>query len=279
MLGKRWLHLLGSCGLALMLCIQAGCLQMLHPLDPLPPEEVRDILQVPVACKNGVYIFLLHGIDPFDIANFAGVRDYVQSLGYIKTYYGQPYYASYFEKEILALREREPNARIVLVGFSYGAGLVRDIACGVGERGIDIDLLVYVDGVEMDGRPLVKPTNVRKVVNILAYNRRDKHNVAEAENIRYNDVWHYGTVTHPQTLRMLVRELGEVALRFPVVTEAPPVVPGVIVPTPEMLPQPKQASKLGEWDFLLPDGKSGGVAGSKPMTAALGLGPATLGQK
>ena len=51
------------------------------------------------------------------------------------------------------------------------------------------------------------------------------------------------------------------------------------VPTPEMLPQPKQASKLGEWDFLLPDGKSGGVAGSKPMTAALGLGPATLGQK
>ena len=192
MLAKRWLYRLGTCGLAFALTMQAGCLQFLHPVDPLPKEEVQDNAQIPTPCKNGVYIFLLQGVDPLDAANMSGVRDYLQTLGYIKTYYGQPFHAFYYEKEIVELRKREPNARIVVLGFSYGAGLVRDIACAVGTHGIDIDLLVYVDGVEWNDRPLVRPKNVRKVVNILAYNRRDKHNIAEAENLRYNDVWHFG---------------------------------------------------------------------------------------
>ncbi len=279
MLGKRLLSRVGSCGLAFMLCMQAGCLQMFHPVDPLPPEEVRDLLQVPTACKNGVYVFFLQGIDPLDLSNLKGLHDYVRSLGYIKTYFGLPFHAFYFEKEILAIRKREPNARIVLVGFSYGAGLIRDLACGLGKHGIDVDLLVYIDGVEVDSRPLIRPKNVGKVVNILANNRGDELFVCEAENVRYDDVYHFGTVTHPKTLRMLVRELGEVALRFPVVTDAPPVVPGVIVPTPQMLPAPKPTTKRGEWDFLQPDGNAGVVTGSKPTTAAFGMPPATLGQK
>ena len=279
MLGKRRLHLLGSCGLAVLFCTQAGCLQMFHPVAPLPPEEVRDLLQVPAACKNGVYVFFLQGIDPLDLSNLGGLHDYVRSLGYIKTYFGVPFHAFHYEKEILAIREREPNARIVLIGFSYGAGLIRDLACGLGKRGIDVDLVVYIDGVEVDDRPLIRPKNVGKVVNILASNRGDDLLVGEAENVRYDDVYHFGTVTHQKTLRMLVRELAQVALRFPVVTEAPPVLPGVIVPTPEILPAPKPTAKRGEWDFLRPDGKSGGVAGSKPTATALGLGPSTLGQK
>lgn len=289
--GKRRLYRLGLCGLALATGIQAGCLQYFHPIDPLPADEVRDTSQVPTGCKNGVYVFLLHGIDPFDLANFEGVHDYVQSLGYIKTYLGQPFHAFYYEKEIVAIRKRDPNARFVLMGFSYGAGLVRDLACSVGKLGIDIDLIVYVDGVELDAHPLVKPTNVRKVVNILAYIRRDQPDIAGAENMRYDDVWHFGTVTHPKTLRMLVRELGEVALRVPVIADAPPPAPGVIVPAPEMLPAPrmlpapevlpapKPNAKRGEWDFLKPDGHAIGAAGAKPIADAIHAEPASLEQK
>jgi hypothetical protein len=279
MLRKRLLYRLGLCGLALVLGLQAGCLQYFHPIDPLPAEEVRDNFEVPIGCKNGVYIFFLHGVDPLDLANFEGVRDYVQSLGYIKTYYGQPFHAFYYEKEIVAIRKRDPNARFVVMGFSYGAGLVGDLACSLGKQGIDIDLLVYVDGVRLEARPLSRPANVLEVVNILGHDRSDEQEIAGAKNMRYNDVWHFGTVTHPQTLRMLVRELSEVALRVPVITDAPPPVPGVIVPAPEMLPAPKPNAKRGEWDFLKPDGHTVGVPGTKPIVDAIHMEPASIKQK
>jgi pimeloyl-ACP methyl ester carboxylesterase len=301
MFGKRRLYRLGLCGLAFAMSMQAGCLQYLHPVDPLPVEEVRDNFQVPTACKNGVYVFLLHGIDPFDLANLEGLRDYVQSLGYIKTYYGQPFHAFYCATEIVAIRKRDPNARFVVIGFSYGAGLVRDLACSVGKLGIGIDLLVYLDGVPLDARPLGRPANARKVVNILAFARRDQYKIVGAENLRYDDAWHYGTVTHPKTLRMLVRELAEVALRVPVITDAPPPVPGVpapqvlpapkelsapqVLPAPKELPAPKQLpppkpnAKRGGWDFLEPDGHARSAQGAKPHDDAFNMEPSSIEQK
>ena len=279
MLGKRWLYRLGSCGLALVLTMQMGCLQFVYPVDPLPLEEVREQLELPAACKNKVYVFFLHGIDPFDLANLEGVNEYVRSIGYIKTYYGQPFHVFQYEKEIVALRKREPNARIVLVGFSYGAGLICDLACSLGKQQIDIDLAVYIDCVRLEGRPLIRPDNVVKVVNILAADRQHRSEVEQAENLHYNDVRHFGTVTHRNTLRMLVRELGEVALRVPVITHSPTPIPGEIVPAPQMLPAPKLNSKRGEWDFLQPDGNAQGMAGGKPIDDAIHMEPASMVQK
>ena len=172
MLEKRRLSRLGLCGLALAMGVETGCLQFMNPVEPLPKEEVRDQFEIPVACKNGVYVFFLQGVDPFELSNLGGVHDYVRSLGYIKTYYGQPYHKSYYEKEIAAIHERDPKARFVLIGFSYGAGLIRDLACDLEKQSIDIDLVVYIDGVEVGCQPLIRPSNVCKVVNTSKRPRR-----------------------------------------------------------------------------------------------------------
>ena len=274
MLGKRRLYRLGSCGLALLLGMQVGCLRFCHPVDPLPPEEVRDTFALPIGCKNRVYVFLLDGVDPLDTANMAGLQDYLHSLGYIKTYYGQPFHAFHYAKEIAAIHQREPNARFVAVGFSYGAGLVRDLTRDLGKKGIEIDLLVYVDGARLSDTPLDRSPNVRKVVNILAFDRHEDYEIAEAENLRYDDVWHFGTVTHPDTLRMLVRELAAVALRVPLTTYIPAAPPakGVLPaprPAPELLPPPTPNVKRDGWDYLRPDSFSSGEPGAKPVLDAI----------
>ena len=274
MIGKRRHYRLGLFALAIAMGTQAGCLRFCHPVDPLPADEVRDTFELPTGCKDRVYVFLLHGVDPPDTANMAGLQEYLHSLGYIKTYYGQPFHAFYYEKEIVAIRKREPNARFVLMGFSYGAGLVRDLARDLGKCGIGVDLLVYIDGGRLSTTPLDRPANVSKVVNILAFDRDEDCEIAGAENRRYDDVWHFGTVTHPDTLRMLVRELAQVALRVPLTTHLPSAPPanGVLPaprPAPELLPPPTPNVKGDGWDFIRPDGFSSGALRSKPIDDAI----------
>ena len=274
----RMRTLLATWGLSLALVSQVGCLRCCHPVYPPPKEELLPYQDVAQCQKNKVHVFFVHGLDPLDLSNYEGLHDYVQSLGYIKTYYGWTYHAFLFEKELRALHQDEPDARIVLVGFSYGGGLIRDMACSVRAAGIPIDLVVYIDGVEWKGRPLHRPANVARVVNILSSPRSDESMVKEGENHRYDDAWHFGTVTHPQTLRLMARELADVARRVPIVQHLPPaeVKPGQPAPKAD-LPPPTEVpkGKPDEWGFLRPDDLAQGVLGSKPLPDAFATMPAT----
>ena len=86
-----------------------------------------------------------------------------------------------------------------------------------------------------------------RVINVLAFDRNAESNIPTAENHVVEDVWHFGTPTHPQTLRLLGQELGVIAARVPfvqmgVAREGPPVT------------APPQPRKDGEpWGFLRPD--------------------------
>src|SRR5262245_25855265 len=116
----RWVLL---CGL---LASASGCLSFCHPVsqcwkDIGPPP-------VPRCCQSHVYIFFATGLDPLDCANLMGVVDYCHSLGYNATYYGQLWHFPRFEDEIHLIYHEDPDARIVLVGFSFGANSVRTVA-------------------------------------------------------------------------------------------------------------------------------------------------------
>ena len=131
---------------ALTLLGQAGCLSFCHPIEPVTSEKVAICKEIPQSCRSHVYVFFIHGMDPLDFANLSGVRDYVQSLGFIKTYYGQLYHTIYFTDEMREIHKRDPEARFALVGFSFGANMVRDVANAVRPDGVDIDLIVYLGG-------------------------------------------------------------------------------------------------------------------------------------
>ena len=190
----------------------SGCMPFLHRAEPPSVERVVACKTAPAENRDRVHIFMIHGVDPFDWANMAGVRDYLHGLGFGKTYYGQMYHTARFEKELRRIHCEDPEARFVLIGFSFGANLVRMMANHAQEEGIPIDLLVYLGGNTLKNEPRDQPENVAKIINILAagciWNGAW---MDRAENIHVTDVFHFGSPAHPVTLEVLAREMAIVA--------------------------------------------------------------------
>jgi hypothetical protein len=230
-----------------------GCLSYLHPVDPPPPELSGLCRSVPKNSRDHVYVFLVHGMDPFNFANLSGVRDYVQSLGFNKTYYGQLYHTFQFDKQIRQIRNEDPDAHFVLIGFSFGANMVRDLAQWAKDDGISIDLLVYLGGNTLENRPEDKPGNVKQIVNILASGCIwNGAKMDGAINLHETNVWHFGSPTHKQTLEVLSEQLARVAEAIPSKPDDPSMLP---VPHDEPSPRAMMShvsAKPVEGDCLRP---------------------------
>jgi hypothetical protein len=148
----------------------AGLGTLLHPIQE--PETVAH----PTCChgpaeacgKEHVYIFGVNGLNPFCLGNFNGMLRYFRSQGYPNTYFGQLYTSYWFASEIRKIRHEDPEARIVLIGFSWGANYVQAIASNLNEDHTPVDLLVYLVGDLVWNTPGSKPHNVRRIVNIRA---------------------------------------------------------------------------------------------------------------
>ncbi|HXG08438.1 MAG TPA: hypothetical protein VNK04_01485 [Gemmataceae bacterium] len=242
----RWLVAAG-------LASASGCFHV-HAIAPPGPEWVEPCQSIPLSGRNHVYIFFVHGLDPLDCANLKGVCEFVQRLGFNKTYYGQLYHTGHFRNEIRRIHQEDPDARFVLIGFSFGANQVRSIAQAVKPDGITIDLLVYLSGNTLKNIPRDRPENACRIINILAEGCIWNGAMLEgAENFQVNKVWHYGSPTHYYTLDTLARELAAVAATVPVVLPPEPH----LEPDPEAAPTPRPLTRppdspRDEWDFLKP---------------------------
>jgi hypothetical protein len=250
--------MLGSWLIVAALASASGCfhLQAFQAADAACVEACHVL---PQCARSHVYIFLVNGVDPINCANLTGMRDYLQSLGFIKTYYGQLYHTHYYTKEIRRLHCEDPDARFVLIGFSCGATTVRIIAQSVKHDGISIDLLVYVSGACLKNAPRDYPENVHRVINIQADSCIGyTPSLNGAENTRLCKVGHFAAPSHHFTQETLVRELTAIAGTVPV----PPlqVVPPTeeeVPPTPRPLGKPAE-SRSDDWDFLKPSSHLGG---------------------
>jgi hypothetical protein len=255
----RWRRGVAACLLALFPFTFAGCLCYLHPV-PLPPLAYTQACHVvPKCARDHVYIFFIHGMDPLDYANLTGVRDYVQQLGFHKTYYGQMYHTPYFDHEIRRIHREDPEAHFVLLGFSFGTNFARSIVQSVKDEGIHIDLLVYCGANTLHNNEWDQPKNAGRILNILAWGFIwNGDTMSEAENINVPDVWHFGSPSHPKTLEWLAKELAVVAASVPFVEPAEPVISAEPSGTaePETAPTPRpvtpETAERDEWDFLKP---------------------------
>jgi hypothetical protein len=255
----RWRRRLTACLLAVGVLGFSGCLCYLHPIAPAPLAYTQACHVAPKCARDHVYVFFVHGMDPFDYANMTGVRDYVQELGFHKTFYGQLYHTPHFEREIRRIHHEDPDAHFVLLGFSFGTNMVRSIAQAVKEDGIHIDLLVYCGGNTLHDTERDQPSNAGRILNILAWGFIwNGDTMSQAENINVTDVWHFGSPSHPTTLEWLARELAVVSAAVPVVEPPDPGVPAGPAgsETPEMAPTPRPVTpataERDEWDYLKP---------------------------
>ena len=250
----RWRRGLGTLWLAAGLAATSGCLSFVHPIDPACPELAEPCRMLPKCARDHVHILFVHGMDPADCANLTGVRDYVQSLGFQKTYFGQLYHVWQFKKLVCEIYKQDHDARFVLVGFSFGANVVRDVALAAKEEGIQIDLLVYLGGNTLKNTPKDQPENVKRIVNILAQGCIwNGDTLDRAENVQVRGRWHFGSPSHPYTLQVLAQDLAEIASSVPIPVPDPPQMPpsDEPAPTPRKIESRKPASR-DEWDFLKP---------------------------
>lgn len=267
----RWRRLLGQGLLALGLAGGAGCINCLHPVRPPRPEVIEPCQVLPKACRSQVYVFFVNGLDPLNKDNLTGVRDYVQALGFIKTYYGQIYHVFWFDDEIRRLHQEVPDARFVLVGYGRGANMVRSMAHTLQADDVPIDVLMYLGGESMKPGPCHPPENVHRVINIMACGAgQGCHDLGDSgagvETICVTDVGQAGLPTHPETLDILTRELMAVAATVPVVMPKEEPLPPQLeeAPTPRPV-QPQSSKQRDEWDFLKPVSQLK-MPGSEPAT-------------
>ncbi|MGE3808661.1 MAG: hypothetical protein AB7K24_28685 [Gemmataceae bacterium] len=230
-----------------------GCLPCQYSACAIP-NVVESCQSLPPAARGKVYVFLVNGYDPTNCANFRTLKNYLVDLGFLKTYYGQFFYTHWYTSEIRRIHECEPDAHFVLIGYSLGADAVRKVACSVAHDGINIDLLVYVDGVTVFNNEKAVPGNVQRVVNFYSDGCifvGEELDVAENHHI--GGVKHYGLPTHELTLATLGYELMQVAANVEFIMPVQPVMPMLDegAPTPRPV-APRSMQPRDAWDYMKP---------------------------
>lgn len=188
-----------------------GIGHLIHPLEEPDPRRYQPVC--PEHCrKDHVYIFAVNGLNPLCLGNFNGMCGYLREQGFEHTYFAQPYTAFWFPDEIREIRDRDPEAKIVLIGFSWGANSVRSMAHRLADDGIRVDLLIYLVGDTIWNTPYSRPPNVCRIVNvrgeglILLGGLCDGADLDGARNERI-DCRHILAPSRRETLELMMEEL------------------------------------------------------------------------
>ncbi len=213
----------------------------LHPVDT-DASEAPALAQPTIAeQREHVHIFMLNGLDPLYLGNLNGLAGHLQALGFEHTRVYRLFQTRRLNRDIRAVRQMHPDARIVLLGFSLGANAARDVAHDLNRDGIRIDTLVYMGGDSIDNTSYSRPDNVGKVINItghglifygydLVMNGAD---IDGAANLRV-DARHILIPSRRETVALLSKEVVNLAQQ-PLVVAAPPAANPV---TPVAAPMP-----------------------------------------
>ncbi len=243
--------------LAILWLMGASCVSGCMPGNylsstPTPHGEIAVACQTLPACqRNRVHVFFVNGLDPQHLGKLWVTCDYVRRLGFEHTYLGEMYSIFGFEEKIRTIHHDQPDALFVLVGFSFGANLVKVMAQDLKEDGIKIDLLVYLAGDTLENTPEYRPDNVHRIVNVTAKGCVwyfgglvcDGVDIDGADNLRLKEAEHFDVPSHLKTLALLTPRLGEVAVR----AGPPPLAPALPSTAPTLPPPrkvPPDAEKL-----------------------------------
>jgi hypothetical protein len=191
---------------------------VVHPIAPVRDELAAAARCLPACARCHVHVFLLNGLDPIRLGNLEGLADSVRCLGFENVYYGELWDGHRTAREVRRVRCQDPEARIVLLGYSFGANLVRWVTHDVARDGIKIDLLIYLVGdTVFDGTRSV-PENACRVINIrawgfvlLAGGLINGQDLTGAENVHLPWVRHLCVPMQPAVQQLLAKEVVAMA--------------------------------------------------------------------
>jgi hypothetical protein len=225
-----------------VLPVLAGCGHSYH--KPCDEPLWRPADGVPDENKARVYVFLFDDYNPFAAGHLADVRDYLHELHFGKTYYGWSHHLDDFQIELGVVTAEHPNARIAVIGYGHGATAARKLAAFASTVGTPVDVVIYLepDGLDpAEGDPAISTVMVRGA------------DLEPAEMDTFVGRWlHKGVVpTHPETLKIIEREVTLLGLMLPPPLCPPPAPVFLVPPMPaprDTVPGPKALPP--EWKFL-----------------------------
>jgi hypothetical protein len=234
---RTWGGMIGLAATAVVASGLSGCYGLLHPLQcERPPAPVA--CTGPANCHDHFYTYAINGLDPMCFGNLCGLCDYVRDLGFPHTKMVQFWNTEDCHQEILAIRQKDPEARFALWGYSLGANYVRKLANELNDDGVPVELLIYIGGDTVRDGPTTRPPNVHKIVNImgdgLIFLGRNIYCYGEdiegAENYRHKFVRHICIPSRKHSIEMVEAATIE-ACDHPVPNTMPAVPPESPHPT------------------------------------------------
>lgn len=204
---------------------------LLHPVPQPRAEIVSQYKTLPIEDRNHVHLFLVNGIDPGNVCNFQGLNDYIAGLGFTNIYFGQMWDGVGYVTKIREVRQADPQARVVLIGYSAGANIVWRMAQTLEADNTKLDLLVYLAGDTMRNCEGARPANATKVINVRAWGLVflaggviHGAKIDGCDNYDLGAVRHSCAPTNEFFLDLMARELYTVATSRPLAT-TPNIVP------------------------------------------------------
>jgi hypothetical protein len=236
-----------------------GCLSFVNHC-PKPANETRDqCKELPLTACQNVYVVLVNGVDPLCLGNLKGLRDYLGSLGFTKTYYAQFYHEHCLLAELRQVHQEHPEARFAIVGFEYGASPADKLARKAVDEGLPIDLLVYLQPKMLSAEAGTASTAHRAITIQTGADEANPSNLSANETVGVSCFSRYGVPTHPKTLQLLANELVHLAANIPVnepIYNAFPTILDDPAPSPRPIVVRKNQNP-DEWDFLKPVSRRG----------------------
>src|ERR1700756_2307886 len=99
-----------------------------HPLQACDPKVVKACEAAPADGREHVHTFIVNGLDPLQLGNLNGMAGYLRRLGFPQTHFEPLMGYRATRRQIREIRQSDPDAKIVLVGYSVGALVVRRLA-------------------------------------------------------------------------------------------------------------------------------------------------------
>ena len=201
-----------------------GATAVTAPPETSAPEPIGVPVEVvpapapppPAAARDRTYFLVVNGVDPLFVGKLNRYCDAIRCAGYknVELYMLRNGWAT--ERQICCIRQNDPGAKIVLVGYSIGGNLVRKVCNSLECQKVWVDMLVYIGCDYLTDSEKSRPRNAGRIVNInghgfigtggdLLFNGAE---ISGAANYRVN-ARHFHLPKHPDTLCILLQSVAE----------------------------------------------------------------------
>ena len=165
---------------------------------------------LPACQRNEVYVFAISSLNPVSIVALDGLRDELNRQGFAKVATGQTIHTGWMAREMRRIRDAEPEAVFVVVGFESAGSSAVALAEKVAAEGLTVGGVVVIDSA---GNFPASANGLRVVAvgNVAAAKASGAFEAVPVENVAS-----FGLTTNEKTLEAVGQLLNDVGATVPI---------------------------------------------------------------